>query len=117
VPTEQLGIVDAGPPPEVDLQAVPQGTQHPAFPTSTGNPVNQQAIFVGFVGTNPGRGSHSTAAFSGNISGVNATVAFLPVAANGGTPVATTSLLCAPSFTFGCVAIFLSNFGAGPIVN
>jgi hypothetical protein len=109
VPTEQLGIVDAGPPPEVDLQAVPQGTQHPAFPTSTGNPVNQQAIFVGFVGTNPGRGSHSTAAFSGSISGVNATVAFLPVAANGGTPVATTSLLCNPSFTFGCVAIFTSS--------
>jgi hypothetical protein len=116
LPTQQLGIVDAGPPPEVDPQAIPQGTQLTQFPTSTGNPVNQQAIFVGFTGTTTRR-SHSTAAWSGNISGSNATVAFLPVAANGGTPVPSSSVLCDPAFTHGCIAIFLSNFGAGPILN
>ena len=109
IPTQQLGIVDAGPPPEVDLQAVPQGTQLVQFSTSTGNPANQQAIFVGFTGTTTRR-SHSVAAISTNINGVNTTIAFLPVAANGGTPVPSSSVLCNPAFTAGCIAIFASNF-------
>jgi hypothetical protein len=111
LPTQQLGVVDATTTggPAVDLQAIPQGTQLGQFPTSTGNPVNQQAIFVGFVGTTTRR-SHSTAAWGGNISGAgNLTVAFLPVAANGGTPVPSSSLLCNPVFNSGCIAIFTSG--------
>jgi hypothetical protein len=111
LPNQQLGVVDsttAGGP-TVDLQALPQGTQLGQFSSSTGNPVNQQAIFVGFVGSTTRR-SHSTAAWGGNISGVgNLTVAFLPVAANGGTPVPSSSLLCSPIFTSGCIAIFTSG--------
>jgi hypothetical protein len=110
LPSGQLGIVDAttvaGP--TVDLQALNK-EQLGQFSTSTGNPVNQQAIFIGFVGSTTRR-IHSVAAWSGNIPGVgNLTAAFVPVPANGGTPVQASSIICNPIPTQGCIAIFTSN--------
>ena len=123
LPAGQLGIVDAttvgGP--AVDLQPfnregcsqfgappIPPAPVQPC-PPSTGNPVNQQAVFIGFVGTTTRR-IHSVAAFSGNISPVgNLTAAFVPVPANGGTPVPSSSIICDPISTSGCIAIFASG--------
>jgi hypothetical protein len=123
LPAEQLGVVDANTVggPAVDLQPInregctqfgatplPPAPAQPC-PPSTGNPVNQQAIFIGFIGTTTRR-IHSVAAWSGNIDPVgNLTAAFVPVPANGGSPVQASSIICDPIFTSGCIAIFLSN--------
>jgi hypothetical protein len=93
LPTEQLGILDIGPPEGIN----DQGTEP------------DQTIFVGFVGSTARR-AHSVAAFHGVLPGSglaqSLTIGILPVPAVGGTPAPASSTLCGDNAAAGCVSYF-----------
>jgi hypothetical protein len=87
---QQLGIVDAGPPPVIDQQ-----------------------IQIGFPGGTTRR-SHSVAAWSGSPVGLGPTsIVFLPVSATGGGTPGFSSTVCGAMAAQGCIAVF----GTAPIPN
>jgi hypothetical protein len=70
-----------------------------------------QNIPVGFTGGTTRR-AHSTAGWSGSIAGTTATIAFVPIPQNGGTPTPPfSSTICGADGGQGCIAVF----GVAPI--
>jgi hypothetical protein len=121
LPAEQVGVVDSllGDAPSFQMPQIdPQSLNHEQlvqFPDSTGNPVNQQAIFIGFAGSTTRR-AHSVAGWAGTVSGLGAiTLIMAPIPAVGGTPAAFSSVLCDPIETSGCIAFFHSPTIKSPV--
>jgi hypothetical protein len=79
--------------------------------TDAVNRKQDQNIFIGFTGGTTRR-AHSTAGWSGNIAGTSATIAFVPIPQNGGTPTPPfSSSICGADGGQGCIAVF----GVAPI--
>jgi hypothetical protein len=75
----------------------------------------QQTLPIGFIGSTTRR-AHSTAAWSGTLSGAPLlpplTIAFVPIPAVGGTPAPFSSTVCGNDAAKGCISFFASLLSA-----